>query len=76
MSVRAFPTPSLEALWASGCSALPTTDFGGREFASFSWLPFEVPLGDEFWLWESGEAALLMMADRAILECWAIPAAA
>lgn len=86
VSVRANPTPSLDAcdfLWESECksfpSALPATVFGGGiKVASFSdlGLPLDaVPfIVAEVRLrkW-SGEEAHEMIAERAMSVCWAIP---
>lgn len=86
VSVRANPTPSLDAcdfLWESECksfpSALPATVFGGGiNVASFSdlGLPLDaVPfIVAEVRLrkW-SGEEAHEMIAERAMSVCWAIP---
>ena len=82
MSVKAVPTPPLggsEDLWESECRSLPsarlTTVFVGRRAPSFpDPEPLDVPLGLILILWSpvSGEVADVM-ADRAMLECCAIP---
>lgn len=75
VSLRAQPTPSLEPRrWPSACSSLPSARptrvfAGGIRFESFPGPGLADPLEDE-----SGFVAEVMIAERAMSVCWAIPA--
>lgn len=81
VSLRAKPTPSLEArLWASACSSLPSARAirvfaGGIRVESFPGPGLTLPLEETpLRCWESGLEAEVIIAERAMSVCWAIPA--